>query len=541
MKQMALKYVLLVFGFICLVVVYYFAFREFPRSSDDANVFIAGCEMSRGNWTLAGWWTTDDNFCTQDVFLYAIMVKCIGLNPSIMFYLAAILWAGLALLSIFLAQVGRAQGERALAVAAVSTPILLPIIRNNGGMNLITHAPMHITTIIYVLASFILVQKIFSRCIGHSKLSLIAYSLLMCITVFGDPIAIFIGAMPVCIVAAFSFFHGGERSSRLFVIILTVLAVVIAKFLVALNSRTGGFEIVLAQEMRFVPFSELGKNLGFVFHYFFVLFGCDFFGKEVLASPVNGAAFALIRLPFLGLLVIALIKIGRKFFVGAHNKNGHWPIVESDYLDALLAVAFALCVLSAALSTRIVDINTVRYFFPALVFGAILIARIQSTTRLHSLYIYCALAASIMFCALDYASHPGRRLLVSPNIKAISEWLSRNDLQDGFGPYWSSTIITAATKNRVKVRALTSGGQGIVRPFQWQASKAWYRRAAVNGTKTLFVLVDEGETSFYNEEDVIRTLGEPRSKHQVGSYVVNLYDSQKEELQALFLAPASVR
>jgi hypothetical protein len=539
-KWTAFKYLLLAFGFYCLVVVYYFAFCRIPRTSDDASVFLSGYDMSQGNWKLAGWWTTDDNFLTLDAFLYAIMIKCLGLNPNIMFYLAAIVWAVLALLSVNLAQAGLARSERAVAVAAVSTPILLPIFKDNGGMNLITHAPMHITTIIYVLVTFILVKKIFSRQIGRSKLLLIGYGLLMCITIFGDPIAIFIGAMPVCVVAGFSFLRGGEWHPRLAVLIITILDVVIARFLIGLNSRTGGFEIVLTQEMRFVPFSELGKNLGMVIHYFFVLFGCDFFGKDALASLVNGAALALIRLPFLGLLVFALVKTGQKFFVTAYHRDHGWPLVESDYLDALLAVGFVLCVLSAALSTRIIDMTTVRYFFPALAFGAILIARLPSNTRLHGLYIYFALGASILFCGLGFASDRGRRLLLPPNIKAVSNWLSKNDLHDGFGPYWSSAIITAATKNRVRVRALILGGRGILEPFRWQASKAWYRRDAVNGTGPVFVLADQADTLFYNEKDVIRTLGEPQIKQQVGSYLVNVYDSQNKELQALFLAPPPV-
>ena len=152
-KQAAVKYALVVAVFIILAVAYYYSFRRFARSSDDANILLAGQEMSNGNWRLKGWWLPEDNFLTTHVLLYAILVKCIGFTPYAMFYLPAILWAGVASLSVVLAQGGRTGKERAVAVAAVTTPILLPIIRNNGAMDQIAHDWAHAGTILYVLFS----------------------------------------------------------------------------------------------------------------------------------------------------------------------------------------------------------------------------------------------------------------------------------------------------------------------------------------------------------------------------------------------------
>jgi hypothetical protein len=84
-KQAAVKYALLVAVFIILAVAYYYSFRRFARSSDDANILLAGQEMSNGNWRLKGWWLPEDNFLTTHVLLYAILVKCIGFTPYIMF------------------------------------------------------------------------------------------------------------------------------------------------------------------------------------------------------------------------------------------------------------------------------------------------------------------------------------------------------------------------------------------------------------------------------------------------------------------------
>jgi hypothetical protein len=540
-KRTALKCVLILASFFILTVWYYFNFHGFPRSSDDANVFLSGYDMSQGNWRLQGWWLTDDNFWTMEVPLYAILVKCLGLNPRIIFYLPAFLWAGLALFSVFLAQAGLVGRNKASAVAAVATPILLPVIRDNAGMDQITHAPNHIVTIIYVLACFFLARKVMSRHAVHSTLFLVAYVLLMCLAVVGDAFAIFIGAIPVCMVAMFSILQGQNRLPHWLILAFTILAVVVAKVLIVVNSHSGGFEIVIPQDMRFVPFSELGRNLGLTLQSFFVLFGCDFFGRDVFASPIKGPALPLLRLPLLALLIVALVQVGRKFLATAQAKDKQWPVAEGDQMQALLAAGFVTCVFSGALSTRLVNLTTVRYFIPALVFGAILIARTPAGGRLRDLSLYFALAASVVFSALGFARNERHGVLVAPNIADLSSWLSNNDLRQGFGPYWSSSIVTATTGEQVKIRALISDSQGKLKPFQWEASKAWYRPGAMGGTRPVFVLVDKTNTNFYTQADVIRTLGEPRARHEVGSYIINVYDPDNEQLRSLSLASATAR
>ena len=109
----------------------------------------------------------------------------------------------------------------------------------------------------------------------------------MLFAVIGDPLAIFIGAMPVVVVAAFSALYRCNSGPHRTVLMSTLLAVFLSKILLVANSLTDGFELYHF-EMKFVPYADLGKNLGMATCYFFTLFGCDFFGKDLLASPTNG-------------------------------------------------------------------------------------------------------------------------------------------------------------------------------------------------------------------------------------------------------------
>jgi hypothetical protein len=539
-RKPAIRLLLYSVAFIALAMIYYHIFGQFPRNSDDASTYLSGYDMSKGNWNLAGWWSTDDNFLTMDVPFYAVLIKCLGFNLHILLYLPAILWATLALLSVYLAEIGLARSDKPSALAAVATPVLFPILDGNGRMYFMTHAPMHITTIIYVLIIFILAKRALSQSSGRPILLLTGYTLLICITLFGDPLAIFIGALPVCLVSGYSVIRNGARLSRLFLLTFTIIAIVATRALLFLFSWTGGFEIAIPQQMRLAPISDLGKNLGMVAHFFFVLFGCDFFGKDLPTSLMNGPILALIRLPFLGLVVFALVHMGRKFLLSVQTKDARWPVTESDYLDALLALGFSLCVLATALSTRITDDGAVRFLFPALVFGAILIGRVQTANRIRYLYVCFALIASITFYALDIATNPRKTVLAKPNINLISDWLSKNNLHDGFGPYWSSSIVTVATKNRVRVRPLALDPHGVIRPYQWNGSKNWYLRGIVNKTRPVFVLVDNADTHFYSEQDLIRTAGEPLERRQVGQYTVNFYNPESDRLDSFFLDSVSV-
>jgi hypothetical protein len=302
----------------------------------------------------------------------------------------------------------------------------------------------------------------------------------------------------------------------------------------------GGFQLLHLQ-MRFVSFDDLGKNVASVVQYFFQLFGCDFFGKDVFAISINGPALSLIRLPFLVLLIAALVHIGKRFFASIKAMDRLWPVVEGDYLDAFLAVAFTINVLAGVFSNRITDATAMRYFFPALVFGAILIARIQIVTRWLGAYFYLALLTSMAFSLVAYARNPRKPVLVAKEIEAASSWLSNNDLSNGFGPYWSSSIVTAATENRVQIRALIADSEGKLKPFEWEANKKWYHSAATSSTRRIFVLAHEEESNFYREADVLRNLGEPLDKHEVGPYILNVYDASNQRLRSLCLPSTTHR
>jgi len=538
-KALPVKCILLGSAFLVLAVMFYYNFLYFSRTSDDATIFLAGQEMNQGNWRLQGWWLPDDNYVPIDIFFYAAFTRILGPNPQILFYLPAALWAAVSVLSLYLAQDGLPKSQKKFAIIAVATPILFPLIRSSekpGAVDplaalsaAIAHSPQHIGTILYVLFCFALSKKILPGNSKHLWLMTIGYGLIMSFAVLADPLAIYIGALPVIFVAAFGMIKPREMGSKLGLVVVTLLAIILATLLLQANTARGGFHSVPVQ-MNFVPFARLGGTLFWTIQFFFQLFGCDFFGNKLLAFPT---AIYLLRLPFLALL-IAAIGFVTKNVLARLKSELEWPEGESEYLNVLLAVGLTTNVLAAVFSTMMMDYPVIRYLTPSLIFGSILIARTQLWTRWLLFYYCVALFGSLSFSLSACAQHPPSSVITSAPLAALSKWLSKNALTDGFGPYWSSAITTVASRNQFKVRAIKPDGQDGFKPFLWQANKYWYQSRTVRRAAVIFVLAREDEDDV-READVLRAFGEPKERDAVGPYTVNLYDSDNTRLRPLFI------
>src|SRR6516225_7535990 len=203
LAKMTIKNLVLgVCGFCLLTILYYYVFRTSPRFSDDASLLLAGSEMIEGNWRLHGWWLPIDNFWTNDIPLYALLAKLQGLRPVIMLQLPVLLWSLLCIVCLTLARTGLCKENRAWATVALATPILLPVITDNGGMLQIAHAPIHVETTVGVLICFLLL-KLFIDQDAYRRLLITMYGAVMTILLVADPLAIFIGVLPILCVAIF--------------------------------------------------------------------------------------------------------------------------------------------------------------------------------------------------------------------------------------------------------------------------------------------------------------------------------------------------
>jgi hypothetical protein len=516
-------------GFAALSVLYYFLFWRLERTSDQASVFLAGLDMLHGNWRLSGWLLSIDNFYTMEAWFYTVLIGLFGFQPMLMFVVAAMIWAGVAVLSVLVAT--RRAASPMMASCIVLTLIGLPIMASHQLMPTLSQVPIHTTTTAYVLICFLLLDNAVQAPRGRSVASLVAYTILMTATVFSDPMAGFVAVMPIIVVSLLRMMRrhrgGGPHGS---IAGLSALSVVLAAALLWLNQYTGGFRMA-PQPTIFVTLANLPAHFGFAMQSLLIYFSADFFGRALGADVVDGPILYLLRAPLFLLLLGMLAGYLRYVWRVGHGGLTGTPATPAeapprDYLDELLAASCIVAIAAAMFSSLAVPetLGNGRYYIPAFVFGATLVGRIHFTSRVFRAYCGVTLLASAAVTALVLVRTPFTPDLDGPDVHDVAAWLDTHDLHDGFGPYSMSSIVTVATQGRVRVRPLDEDQPGALKPFPMLSNQDWYKDGLTLKDRQFVIVHDGPRRDFFTEADVIGMIGLPQDQQRIGDYVVNIYE-----------------
>ena len=515
-------------GFAALSVLYFFMFWRLPRTSDQASIVLAGLDMLHGNWRLSGWWLSIDNFYTMEAWFYTVLIGLFGFRPMLMFVLAAMIWAGVAVLSVLVAT--RRAASPVMASCIALTLIGLPIIASNQLMPTLSQAPIHTTTMAYVLICFLLLDNAVQAPRGRHVANLTAYTILMTATVFGDPMAGFVAVLPVIAVSLLRMMRRHHSGPHLHIAALSVLSAVLAAALLWLNEHTGGFRVA-PQPTIFVTLADLPAHFGFAMQSLLIYFSADFFGRSIRAGAVDGPIVYLLRAPLflvlLGMLVAYLryvLRVGHGALTGTPATPAEAP--PRDYLDELLAAACIIAIAAAMFSSLAAPeiAGTGRYYIPAFVFGATLVARIHFTSHVFRAYCGVTLLASAALIGLVLARTPPTADLAGPEVHDVAAWLDTHDLHDGFGPYWMSSIVTVVTQGRVRVRPVNQDQPGALAPLLWLANQDWYKDGLSPKGRHFVIVHDVPTRDFFTEADVIGMVGLPQDQQRIGDYIINIYE-----------------
>ncbi len=170
------------------------------------------------------------------------------------------------------------------------------------------------------------------------------------------------------------------------------------------------------------------------------------------------------------------------------------------------------------------QLPTGRYYIPAFVFGATLVARIHFTSRVFRAYCALTLFASAAVTAGILARTPLAPDLAGPDVRDVAAWLDAHDLHEGYGPYWMSAIVTVATEGRVRVLALDQDQPAELKPFPWLANERWYPDGLQLKGRHFVVAHDVSPRDYFTEPDVIGMFGLPQEQQRIGDYIVNVYE-----------------
>ncbi|GAA4496816.1 hypothetical protein [Gluconacetobacter tumulicola] len=512
-------FTLLLVTTLALTWIYYWAFAEYPGNSDTAGGYLAAADMAAGNWRLKGWWWGSDTFWTSDLAFEAALIALFGNHPIIMMLSSAFDWAGVVVLAAVATGAGVSRFRFALLpVAAI---VALPILRNNPPMNLIVLSPIHIGTIIYILAMFLLVP-IASTVGRKSKIATIALGLTTFLAVAGDPLALVIGVGAISLVMAIGALK--RRNGGKAVVLATVVAAaLLAKYFVAWNQAHGGIRVA-STPLTFVSVEDLPRNLYLTFNSFLVLTGTNFFGRGL-----SGAILFLVRLPLILAMIWVLWTAFRRI---VRYVRGADEAPEPTLIDQLLLAGAVIDIVSATFSSLLVNVDTARYFIPAIIFLAILMGRTLPPVRSVVAYGCLTVGATIALLGYGYAVARPAPTLLYPRQQALADLLIRQHLTDGYASYWSASIITVGTRGAARVRTVAActdpvgcgKSVGKIVPVFLIGNENWYSGFG-RRDRPFFVVVDKFPVAqALLVAPVTATFGAPTHRFELPSYVVEIFD-----------------
>lgn len=511
-----------VLAFLALTKLRLFIAYPFPRNSDDANNFLAGIDMANGNWSLHGWMMAPDNLYFTNVLGDAILSRLFGPQPELMFWHGAIVWALLVVAAVFLA--ARGLGKRASVVAAVTiaTLLALTVPLNSQTFSWQTLVSSHAAQILLALLVFALAAVI-ATTPGKVKISQsVCLALLIFAGSFSDPIFVEMACLPIlatCFVRPLT-----NKRGRAMVVACVLLGFVAARLGIGMFHSHGGFES-LPMTISFATFGDVINHLQFAARSLLKLLGADFTGATLDANPFNSAYISILRFPFLFFFVFSMIAASVRLLQRLHS----WPDADdadtqSEFIDLLLLFGALLSALAMIVTTAIVDYTHVRYFIPATVFGAILLARRCAQMRLFAFYTAIAFAGSLLFLLNAISQGPRQPVVANDALIQLRDTLQSLGLRQGYAGYWQSSIVSVISRSKIQVLALSPDAAS---PNRWFTNLGWYKNASATWRgKVFFIATEDPNVPLgLSQKAVVERFGEPERMLRVDRFVIDIYDN----------------
>lgn len=494
---------------VVLSVLYYCLFGDYPRDSDQANWFRMAQDVAGGNLFLRGWSISADTFWTTETMFEALPTMIFGPDPRIMVAVPAIMWAAVVVASAW-ACIAK-PGWSWAGLLLIATILGAPILRGNDPMQMIGRAPMHIGPILYTLLMYVLASRVLD---GRGGLpAALACCIVTAVTVAGDPLVIVLGALPIAAVAAL---EALERMQRRHVLALAASlgGVVLGRAGVAAIAAGGGLH-PFSTPANFVTLQDLGGHIWRGLYSMLLLTGTNFFGR-----PIKAALPFLARLPLLAAMIWATTSVA--YAVGRRLLNQRMQPTFSPF-DRILAATVLINIPAGILSDLLTGEWEARYFLPALVFGAILAARLLPANRWLTAAAGGALGLTLIFAVISYTKAPVRLRPMDPQVVRLADRLLGEKLFLGYGSYWSSSVTTVASRGRIGVGAVDVDGAGRIVPRHWNSREDWYE--GFGQRRPFFVLADRRNIeSSLAEGPVVATFGAPTRTFETPGFNVLVYE-----------------
>jgi hypothetical protein len=501
-----------VVGLALIALLYARVARSFELIADDATGVLEAEAVLQGNYLLHGWTTSRVSFYTTDLPFYVIGVFFRGVHPTLLHRVPAAIYTLTLALAVRMA--GRGRRHRRSTWFGMAVTFVLMGLPSGVLAHQAFSVNVRVGTTLLILVSLSMLDTAPGRAVSWARYSL--FTLALALAIVGDKFALLIGALPVILVCAGRIFRAGrgDGPNNAILIASCFCAIAAASVTSRLIEAAGGFRVV-PSPFRFVGFHVFLNNFTYLTEGVLELYRANFFGRVLDGRTA---------LRLLGLLGLGLVAYSTYRAFPVRRAPGAGEEGEADFLSEILSVAIVINIGTYVLGHEAVNLMTMRYLLPAFIFGAVLAGRfgVESASGARRLY------PGVAVLAMAYMTFLGKGLLSPPasdphGFAGLAEWLYSRSLTYGYGTYWTSSITTAASANRVKVRAVRAEG-GQIKPLVWMADREWYR-----GTPAHFLVswtsYGAGDPRFtMSLQEATDALGPPSEVSRVGEYIVMIWD-----------------
>jgi hypothetical protein len=461
--------------------------------SDGANNALQAWDLLHGHILLHGWMIGDATFYFFELPLIGIVELLLGMGNLALHVASALTYLIVAACAVALAVTDSRGPARAARCAVVVTVLAAPLL-NTSSVPLLLEEPDHIGTSAFLLASFLLIDRVPGRRFTAPLLCLI-----LCAGQLSDLTVRYVAVPAVLLVCGYRVLAARRlRSSETALAVATAVSVPLESLLRAAMLHLGAYFMV-APTAQLSPVRRWPDNAAVTWLDVRILFGAV--GAPDTRLGGIGAAFGLVC------LLAAVFGLGRTV----------WTWRAAPRAEQLLCVAIVFNI-GVLLISVIATPTHSREIAAVLPCGAVLAARACVPARMARVpQAFLAVAATALAALVPLAAAANQPSM-RPATVPLAAWLEAHGLTYGIAGYWDASVVTAQSGDRVKIRAVDIIENPKIFVPGWEANALWYNPSRYDAT---FVVADHnGRDSAAAFE---RHFGKPLATYQVASWFVLIY------------------
>lgn len=488
----------------------------YALDSDFANPYLQADQMVHGNILLSHWYMTSVSFYTTDVFPLALGMIVRGVNPVVLHEVPVLVYGAMLIVATILTQNHSATRKNRNWQGIVVVIALLGFPAEALASRFLM-GPGRTTTILYVLIAYLILDSSGKKRDFVSPLRIGLFGFVLFFAMVGDTFPQYVVVVPVVLVSLLRVYRQRDCwKEEATLSVVTVASAICAKVFLKIVALIGGFVVPEAyfNDMRIVSLQQLGANAFYTLQCWQMLQGCDFWGQ-----PIDlGTIVTMLRVVLATIIAYCFFVVLRLLRRDA-SQNAPKPY-SIDRVSAYLGVGMVVNFVAYTVTSLNVGIASSRYMIPFVVFGAVLAGRCIThgyfaNRKIGRIVLIGVVAGAALSLPWFYLAV--KRPYPYPPARRLGKWLASQNLRDGYGTWWCSTVVTVETQNQVRVRSINDTANGI-EPKLFGVDERWYVDAPA-----YFVVLD-GNFPNVTQQKVVWQFGKPTRIAQYEGYTILIYN-----------------